>query len=178
MSHAALSLVDLRSDTVTRPTPGMRAAMHAAEVGDDVFREDPTVNRLEQEAAALLGKPAAVFVPSGTMANQVALRLHTEHGDDVLCADGAHVKWYETGAAAALAGRFAPVWKVPARSLSAAVVGGVMLGYGARIAFGCNIGAYFSGVSSTSLHGWVWLASAFTGNIIGTRLRPWFGLSV
>lgn len=81
-------------------------------------------------------------------------------------------------AAAALAGRFAPVWKVPARSLSAAVVGGVMLGYGARIAFGCNIGAYFSGVSSTSLHGWVWLASAFTGNIIGTRLRPWFGLSV
>lgn len=81
-------------------------------------------------------------------------------------------------AAAALAGRFAPVWKVPARSLTAAIVGGVMLGYGARIAFGCNIGAYFSGVSSTSLHGWVWLASAFSGNIIGTRLRPWFGLSV
>ncbi|MFN7916192.1 MAG: YeeE/YedE family protein [Vicinamibacterales bacterium] len=81
-------------------------------------------------------------------------------------------------AAAALAGRFAPVWTVPARSLLAAVVGGIMLGYGARIAFGCNIGAYFSGVSSTSLHGWVWLAAAFTGNIIGTRLRPWFGLSV
>jgi threonine aldolase len=104
MSHAALSLVDLRSDTVTRPTPGMRAAMHAAEVGDDVFREDPTVNRLEQEVAALLDKPAALFVPSGTMANQLALRLHTEHGDEVLCADGAHVKWYETGAAAALGG--------------------------------------------------------------------------
>ena len=81
-------------------------------------------------------------------------------------------------AAAALAGRFGPVWRVPARSLAAAVVGGLMLGYGARIAYGCNIGAYFSGVSSTSLHGWVWLASAFTGNIIGTRLRPWFGLSV
>ncbi len=81
-------------------------------------------------------------------------------------------------AAAALAGRFAPVWRVPARSLAAAVVGGLMLGYGARIAYGCNIGAYFSGVSSTSLHGWVWLASAFIGNIIGTRLRPWFGLSV
>ncbi|MGC4085064.1 MAG: YeeE/YedE thiosulfate transporter family protein [Vicinamibacterales bacterium] len=81
-------------------------------------------------------------------------------------------------AAAALAGRFAPVWRVPARSLAAAVAGGVMLGYGARIAFGCNIGAYFSGVASTSLHGWVWLASAFTGNILGTKLRPWFGLSV
>jgi hypothetical protein len=67
---------------------------------------------------------------------------------------------------------------VPARSLAAAVAGGLMLGYGARIAFGCNIGAYFSGVASTSLHGWVWLASAFTGNILGTRLRPWFGLAV
>lgn len=81
-------------------------------------------------------------------------------------------------AAAALAGRFAPVWKVPARSLGAAVLGGIMLGYGARIAFGCNIGAYFSGVASTSLHGWVWLAAAFTGNILGTKLRPWFGLAV
>lgn len=80
--------------------------------------------------------------------------------------------------AAALAGRFAPVWRVPSRSLAAAVIGGLMLGYGARIAFGCNIGAYFSGVASTSLHGWVWLAAAFTGNILGTRLRPWFGLSV
>jgi len=81
-------------------------------------------------------------------------------------------------AAAALAGRFAPVWRVPTRSLAAAIIGGLMLGYGARIAFGCNIGAYFSGVASTSLHGWVWLAAAFTGNILGTRLRPWFGLGV
>jgi uncharacterized protein len=81
-------------------------------------------------------------------------------------------------AAAALAGRFAPRWQVPARSLAAAVVGGVLLGYGARIAFGCNIGAFFSGVSSTSLHGWVWLAAAFTGNVVGTRLRPRFGLAV
>ncbi len=81
-------------------------------------------------------------------------------------------------AAAALAGRFKPVWQVPARSLAAAIVGGLMLGYGARIAFGCNIGAYFSGVASTSLHGWVWLAAAFTGNILGTRLRPRFGLAV
>jgi uncharacterized protein len=80
--------------------------------------------------------------------------------------------------AAALAGRFSPVWRVPPRSLIAAVVGGLLLGYGARIAFGCNIGAYFSGVASTSLHGWVWLAAAFTGNIVGTKLRPHFGLAV
>jgi uncharacterized membrane protein YedE/YeeE len=81
-------------------------------------------------------------------------------------------------AAAALAGRFAPVWRIPARSLVAAVLGGVLLGYGARIAYGCNIGAYFSGVASTSLHGWAWLAAAFAGNAIGTRLRPHFGLAV
>jgi uncharacterized protein len=81
-------------------------------------------------------------------------------------------------AAAALAGRFAPKWRVPRRSLAAAITGGLLLGYGARIAFGCNIGAYFSGVASTSLHGWVWLAAAFSGNILGTKLRPWFGLAV
>lgn len=80
--------------------------------------------------------------------------------------------------AAALAGRFAPSWRVPFRSLLAAIVGGLLLGYGARIAFGCNIGAYFSGVSSTSLHGWVWLVAAFSGNVVGTKLRPAFGLSV
>jgi uncharacterized membrane protein YedE/YeeE len=81
-------------------------------------------------------------------------------------------------AAAALAGRFAPVWRVPVRPLAAAVLGGLLLGYGARIAFGCNIGAFFSGVASTSLHGWLWLAAAFAGNILGTRLRPHFGLAV
>ena len=80
--------------------------------------------------------------------------------------------------AAALAGRYAPVWKVPARSLIAAVVGGLMLGYGARLAYGCNIGAYFSGIVSGSLHGWLWLAAAFAGNVLGTRLRPAFGLEV
>jgi uncharacterized membrane protein YedE/YeeE len=80
--------------------------------------------------------------------------------------------------AAALAGRFAPAWRLPFRSLLAAVTGGLLLGYGARIAFGCNIGAFFSGVSSTSLHGWVWLVAAFTGNVLGTKLRPWFGLVV
>jgi uncharacterized protein len=80
--------------------------------------------------------------------------------------------------AAALAGRYAPVWKIPARSLVAAVVGGLLLGYGARLAYGCNIGAYFSGIVSGSLHGWLWLVAAFFGNVIGTRLRPTFGLEV
>jgi len=80
--------------------------------------------------------------------------------------------------AAILAGRFAPVWKVSNRSLAAAVVGGVLLGYGARIAYGCNIGAYFSGIASGSLHGWLWLVAAFAGNIAGTHLRPMFDLNV
>jgi hypothetical protein len=74
--------------------------------------------------------------------------------------------------------RFAPVWRVPLKSLTAAVVGGLLLGYGARIAYGCNIGAYFSGIASSSVHGWAWFASAFAGNVIGTRLRPLFGLRV
>ncbi len=80
--------------------------------------------------------------------------------------------------AALLAGRFAPVWRVPARSLAAAIVGGLLLGYGARVAFGCNIGAYFSGIASGSLHGWLWLPAGFAGSAIGTMLRPMFGLSV
>ncbi len=80
--------------------------------------------------------------------------------------------------AAILAGKFAPVWKVPNRSLAAAVVGGILLGYGARIAYGCNIGAYFSGIASGSLHGWLWLVAAFAGNIVGTNLRPLFDLNV
>ena len=79
--------------------------------------------------------------------------------------------------AAGLAGRFAPVWRIPPRSLIAAVVGGLLLGYGARIAYGCNIGAFFSGVSSSSLHGWVWLAAGFAGSALGTRIRPRFGLA-
>jgi uncharacterized membrane protein YedE/YeeE len=78
--------------------------------------------------------------------------------------------------AASAAGRFAPAWRVPLRSLAAAIVGGLMLGYGARIAYGCNIGAYFSGIASGSVHGWVWFPSAFLGNVLGTSLRPLFGL--
>ncbi len=97
-------MIDLRSDTVTKPSQGMRAAMAAAEVGDDVFGEDPTVHRLQERAAAMLGKEAALFVPSGTMANQIALKVHCQPGDDVILGEGTHSMVYESGAAAALAG--------------------------------------------------------------------------
>jgi len=80
--------------------------------------------------------------------------------------------------AAGMAGRFAPAWRIPPRSVLAAVLGGLMLGYGARIAYGCNIGAYFSGIASSSVHGWLWFAAAFVGNAVGTRMRPFFGLKV
>ena len=80
--------------------------------------------------------------------------------------------------ATALAGRFAPVWRLPVRSLVAAIVGGLLLGYGAKLAYGCTIGAYFSGIVSGSLHAWLWLTAAFFGNVLGTRLRPLFGLQV
>jgi len=78
--------------------------------------------------------------------------------------------------AAGIAGKFAPVWRIPARSLAAAVIGGLLLGYGARLAYGCNIGSFFSGVVSASLHGWVWFVAAFVGNGVGARFRPMFGL--
>ncbi|MEO6773497.1 MAG: GntG family PLP-dependent aldolase [Kofleriaceae bacterium] len=96
--------VDLRSDTVTRPTPAMREAMARAEVGDDVYGEDPTVRRLEDRIAELLGTEAALFVPTGTMANQVALRCQTRPGDEVIIGVGAHCWRHESGALAALAG--------------------------------------------------------------------------
>src|SRR5215208_1214142 len=96
--------IDLRSDTVTRPTAAMRAAMAQADVGDDQFGEDPTVNRLQERVAALLGHEAALWFPTGTMANQVAIRTLTRPGDEVLVAREAHVLWHETGAAAANSG--------------------------------------------------------------------------
>ncbi len=99
-----MNFVDLRSDTVTRPTAAMLAAMMGAKVGDDVFGEDPTVNELEYEVARFLGKDAALFVPSGTMANQLALALHTRPGDSVITEEGAHHVVFESGAAAALSG--------------------------------------------------------------------------
>jgi threonine aldolase len=96
--------IDLRSDTITRPSPAMREAMASAEVGDDMFGEDPTVAKLEARVAELLGKEAAMFAPSGTMVNQLALRAHTEPGDEVILDGNAHVYYYEGGAPAALAG--------------------------------------------------------------------------
>ena len=96
--------IDLRSDTVTRPTQAMRAAMAAAAVGDDQYGEDPTTNRLQQLVAELLGKEAALWLPSGTMANQVALRVLTRPGDDVIVSRECHAVWHETGGSAANAG--------------------------------------------------------------------------
>ncbi|MCS6880383.1 MAG: low-specificity L-threonine aldolase [Oscillochloridaceae bacterium] len=105
-SAAATSqrLIDLRSDTVTLPTPAMREAMARAEVGDDVYGEDPTVNRLETLAAELAGKEAAIFVPSGTMGNLIALLAHGRRGTRVICGDECHIYHYEAGGASALGG--------------------------------------------------------------------------
>jgi threonine aldolase len=97
-------VIDLRSDTVTVPTDGMRKAMARAEVGDDVYGEDPTVNRLQEMAAALLSKRFALFVPSGTMANQLAIRSQTQPGQEVIVESKSHIVRYEQGAAGALAG--------------------------------------------------------------------------
>ncbi len=91
--HAAT--VDLRSDTVTSPTPEMRRAMAEAEVGDDVYGEDPTINRLEQRAAEIFGREAAIFVPSGTMGNQIAIKVHTRPGQEVICEERGHIYNYE-----------------------------------------------------------------------------------
>src|SRR6516164_7741310 len=103
-SRASQPMIDLRSDTATRPTPAMRRAMAEAEVGDDVFGEDPTVKVLERRTAELLGKEAALFVPSGTMANQVAVGVHTAPGDELLCDPTAHVYVWEGGGIARLWG--------------------------------------------------------------------------
>ncbi len=97
-------MIDLRSDTVTRPTQRMREAMARAEVGDDVMSEDPTVNRLEEMSAEIMDKEAAVFVTSGTMGNQAALFAHTQRGDEVIIEEGAHVGTYEAGAFAVVSG--------------------------------------------------------------------------
>ena len=96
--------IDLRSDTVTTPSAAMRQAMAAAPVGDDQYGEDPSVNRLQERVAEMLGKEAALFVPSGTMANQIALKILTRPGDDVIVGEEAHVVWHESGAAAANSG--------------------------------------------------------------------------
>ena len=96
--------IDLRSDTVTKPTAAMRAAMAEAEVGDDVYGEDPTVNRLEARAAEIFGREGAIFVPTGTMGNQIAIRLHTQHGQEVICESRAHVFDWEMAMISAFSG--------------------------------------------------------------------------
>ena len=103
-------MIDMRSDTVTRPTPGMREAMANAEVGDDVYAEDPTVNALEAEVAALFGHEAALFMPTGSMANQTAIQLLVPPANELLCDADAHVVTYEIGAAAAIGGVSTRTW--------------------------------------------------------------------
>ena len=102
-----MRLIDLRSDTVTRPTPSMRRAMAEAEVGDDVYGEDPTINRLQERAAELFGKEAALFVPTGSMGNQIAVKLHTRAGEEVVIEERGHIYNYEMAAMAAVSGALA-----------------------------------------------------------------------
>ena len=97
-------MIDLRSDTVTRPSAAMRAAMAAAEVGDDVYGEDPTVNRLQERAAEVFGREAALFVPTGSMGNTIAIRMHTRQGQEVLCEARAHVLEWEMAMMAQFSG--------------------------------------------------------------------------
>jgi threonine aldolase len=103
-SSASAGVVDLRSDTVTRPTPAMRRAMAEAEVGDDVYLEDPTVNALERRAAEIFGKEASLFVPTGCMGNLIAIKVWTHHGDEVICEERSHVNLYELASMSAVAG--------------------------------------------------------------------------
>ena len=97
-------MIDLRSDTVTKPVQAMRDAMAKAEVGDDVFGEDPTINKLQEKVAGILGKESGLYVPSGTMANQLAVKTHTQHGEELILEIGAHIFNYEAGAPAFLSG--------------------------------------------------------------------------
>ncbi|TQL37750.1 L-threonine aldolase [Salinispora arenicola] len=119
-------MIDLRSDTVTRPTAGMREAMAVAEVGDDVYGEDPTVNALETEVAALFGHEAALFCPTGSMANQIALQLLVSPGNEVLCDADAHVVTYEIGAAAAYGGISSRTWPAVGADVDPGVVAGMI----------------------------------------------------
>ncbi|MGB2569662.1 threonine aldolase family protein [Micromonospora citrea] len=118
--------VDLRSDTVTRPSAGMREAMATAEVGDDVYGEDPTVTALEAEVAALLGHEAALFAPTGSMANQIALQLVVPAGDELLCDADAHIVTYEIGAAAAYGGISSRTWPAVGAEIDPDAVAGMV----------------------------------------------------
>jgi threonine aldolase len=122
----ASSTVDLRSDTVTKPTPPMRAAMAAAEVGDDVYGEDPTVNELESVVAGLLGHEAALFTPTGSMANQIAVQLLVAPANELICDADAHVVTYEIGAAAAYGGISSRTWPARAGDIDVDAVAGMI----------------------------------------------------
>src|SRR5438874_7774942 len=98
------TIIDLLSDTVTKPTPEMRRAMAEAEVGDDVYGEDPTVNRLEARAAEIFEREAAIFVPTGTMGNQIAIKIHTRHGQEIICEERAHIINLESATVSAFSG--------------------------------------------------------------------------
>src|SRR5437667_9763011 len=100
----ANDVIDLRSDTVTKPSAEMRRAMAEAEVGDDVYLEDPTVNRLQERAAEIFGREAALFLPSGSMGNQIAIKIHTHHGHEVICEERGHIYNYEMAAMAFVGG--------------------------------------------------------------------------
>lgn len=113
-------MIDLRSDTVTKPSPAMRAAMVEAEVGDDVYGDDPTVNALEERVASLFGKPAALFTPSGSLANQLSIRTLVKPGEELLCESRSHIARAELGAAAVFSGITTRTWIDPEGSLSAA----------------------------------------------------------
>src|SRR5581483_12171524 len=121
--------IDLRSDTVTKPSPAMREAMYRAEVGDDVYGEDPTVNQLEELAATMLGKEAALFVVSGTMGNATAILTHCRRGDEIVMGDRSHTYLYEVGGAARLNGSPArPVPTLPDGTLDRAKLAAAFVG--------------------------------------------------
>jgi threonine aldolase len=124
-THGRAPVIDLRSDTVTRPTAAMRQAMAAAVVGDDVFGDDPTVAALERRVAALLGHEAALFTPSGSMANQIALQLLVLPGQELLCDADAHVITYELGAAAALGGITSRTWPAAGAEIDVELIAGM-----------------------------------------------------
>jgi len=194
-------VIDLRSDTVTRPTPGMRRAMAEADVGDDVFGEDPSVLELEAEVARLLGKAAALFVPSGTMANQLAIASQTRPGDEVIVGEGAHLAWNEAGAGAALSGvQFVtagtggffspaemlgcvkpPVYYYPRTSLVAIEnthnrAGGKVLASGESLAVG--EAARSAGLSAHLDGARIWNASVATGVDVDVLAAPFDSVSV
>ena len=151
---------ELRDTGARRPSLGHHLGLRALGL------EDRGCTGIAVGELALLGGPG----PAGGTERQRAERRHL--------GDGFRHHRGRAPRSSALAGRFAPTWRVPLRSAVAAIVGGLLLGYGARLAYGCNIGAYFSGIASGSLHGWAWLVAAFAGNVLGTRIRPLFGLEV